>query len=300
MFTVVTDTSANLDCELAKERNIHIVPFHYFVNGDDMICTDTRSFDGKTFYDAMRAGAKVTTSQITPQSYIDTLTPLLEKGEDILFVGMSSGISGSFASAQTAAAQLRMDYPERQIHLVDTLGASLGEGLLAIKAAECRDAGASVADTAALLDQMRTGMCQVFTVDDLKYLRRTGRLSNIVALVGTVLNIKPLLKGNQEGKIVSFATVRGRKRSIQAMAERYNNMVKDADTQTIGIAHADCADDVNYLIGLLKEKKPPKEIMTVMYEPVTGSHVGPGALALFFMGDEKFRGEGLSLPMNPT
>ena len=265
-----------------------------------MTCTDTRSFDGKTFYDAMRAGAKVTTSQITPQSYIDTLTPLLEKGEDILFVGMSSGISGSYASAETAAAQLRMDFPERQIHLVDTLGASLGEGLLAVKAAECRDAGASVADTAALLDEMRVGMCQVFTVDDLKYLRRTGRLSNIVALVGTVLNIKPLLKGNQEGKIVSFATVRARRRSIQAMAERYNSMVKDAANQTIGIAHADCADDVKYLIGLLNEKNPPKEIMTVMYEPVTGSHVGPGALALFFMGDEKFRGEGLSLPMNPT
>ncbi|MBR6300102.1 MAG: DegV family protein [Clostridia bacterium] len=300
MFSVVTDTSANLDCELAKERNIHIVPFHYYVNGEDMTCTDTRSFDGKTFYDAMRAGAKVTTSQITPQSYIDTLTPLLEKGEDILFVGMSSGISGSYASAETAAAQLRMDFPERQIHLVDTLGASLGEGLLAVKAAECRDAGASVADTAALLDEMRVGMCQVFTVDDLKYLRRTGRLSNIVALVGTVLNIKPLLKGNQEGKIVSFATVRGRRRSIQAMAERYNSMVKDAANQTIGIAHADCADDVKYLIGLLNEKNPPKEIMTVMYEPVTGSHVGPGALALFFMGDEKFRGEGLSLPMNPT
>ncbi len=300
MFSVVTDTSANLDCELAKERNIHVVPFHYYVDGEDMTCTDTRSFDGKSFYDAMRAGAKVTTSQITPQSYVDTLTPLLRNGEDILFVGMSSGISGSYSSAQTAAAQLRMEFPDRQIHLVDTLGASLGEGLLAVKAADCRDAGVSAADTAAMLDQMRTGMCQVFTVEDLKYLRRTGRLSNVKAFVGSVLNIKPLLKGDREGKIVSFASVRGRRRSIQAMAERYNSMVKDAARQIIGIAHADCLEDVKYLISLLKEKNPPKAIMTVMYEPVTGSHVGPGALALFFVGDEKFRGEDLSLQVDPA
>ena len=117
MFSVVTDTSANLDCELAKERNIHIVPFHYYVNGEDMTCTDTRSFDGKTFYDAMRAGAKVTTSQITPQSYIDTLTPLLEKGEDILFVGMSSGVSGSTnpscaRAASTSGSMLSRIFPE--------------------------------------------------------------------------------------------------------------------------------------------------------------------------------------------
>ncbi|MBQ7455043.1 MAG: DegV family EDD domain-containing protein, partial [Clostridia bacterium] len=136
---------------------------------------------------------------------------------------------------------------------------------------------------------MRHDMCQIFTVEDLKYLRNTGRLSNVAAIVGMVLNIKPLLKGDEEGKIVSIAKARGRKVSIQAMAQRYNDFVRGAGEQTIGIAHADCEDDVRQLVSLLNAKNPPKEIMTVMYEPVTGSHVGPGTLALFFLGDRSFR-----------
>ena len=134
-------------------------------------------------------------------------------------------------------------------------------------------------------------MCQVFTVEDLKYLRNTGRLSNMAAIVGTMLNIKPLLKGNTEGKIVSFAKLHGRKRAIRAMAEQYDRMVRNAGAQTVGIAHADCQADVDYLVSLLKANNPPRDIMTVMYEPVTGSHVGPGTLALFFFGDRKFRGQ---------
>ena len=289
MYTIVTDTSSNLDCNLLKRRDIRVIPFSYYIDSREQTCLDTAAFDGAGFYNAMRAGMRVTTSQVTPQRYLETMTPILEAGSDILFVGMSSGISGSFGSAQIAAAQLREQYPERRLRLIDTLGASLGEGLLALRAADFRDQGMPLDKTADILEKLRLTMCQVFTVDDLKYLRMTGRLSNFVALVGSALQVKPLLKGNREGKIVCFSKVRGRRRSIQAMAEQYREFVYEPDSQTVGIAHADCPEDAAFLESLLQAEKAPREIMTVCYEPVTGSHVGPGTLALFFQGDISFR-----------
>lgn len=290
-YTITTDTSANLPTPFLKANGVGVLPFYYFVEGKPYACLDTEQFDDVAFYNKIRKGVKVTTSQITPQAYTDMFQPILERGQDILFIGMSSGISGSFGCAQMAAAELRAKYLDRTIRLVDTLGASLGEGLFVMEAVRCREKGMTVDETAELLLRERYKMCQVFTVDDLMHLRRTGRLSNAGAVIGTVLGIKPLLKGNEEGKIVSFAKVRGRKNSIQAIADQYDRLVRSAGEQTIGIAHADCPDDVAYLISLLQRNHPPKAVMTVKYEPVTGSHVGPGALALFFMGDEGFRGE---------
>ncbi len=289
MFEIITDTSANLDCRWLEDNHIRVIPFHYYVDGQDRTCTDTEGFDGPAFYNAMRNGEKVTTSQITPQAYLDVMRPLLDAGHDILFVGMSSGISGSYGAARLAAAQLREEFPERQIETVDTLGASLGEGLLVLRAVERREEGWSLSAAAEELRSLRRGMCQVFTVDDLMHLRRTGRLSNAKAVVATVLNIKPLLKGNENGSIVSFAKIRGRRRSIEAIAEQYDQLVENADEQTVGIAHADCPEDAEALAELLRRNHPPRDFLIVDYEPVTGSHVGPGALALFFLGSRDFR-----------
>lgn len=289
MFEILTDTSANLESALLKSRAITLVPFSFQTSGKEKTCLNTASFRAKAYYDAMRKGVRVTTSQIPPQRYVDAMRPILEKGLDVLYVGMSSGVSASFNSAQMAAAQLRPQYPGRRICLVDTLGASLGEGLLVLEGARCRDEGMDVSAAAARLDEMRLRMCQVFTVDDLKYLRATGRLSNAKAALATVLHIKPLLKGDTRGKIVSFARARGRARSIAELAAQYDKYVVDAENQTIGIAHADCPEDAKALAELLQKNHPPREIMTVDYEPVTGSHVGPGALALFFLGQSGFR-----------
>ena len=289
-FAIVTDTSANLPTALTRKRGVTVIPYFYTVDGAELACTDTGEFHGSAFYEAMRRGAAVTTTQITPHRYINALRPLLAEGQDLLFVSMSSGISGSYQSSVIAAEALREEFPERTVRTVDSLGASLGEGLLVLEALRCRDEeGISLCDTEARLLSLRRRMCQVFTVEDLQYLRRGGRLSNMAAIVGTVLNIKPLLKGNEEGKIVSTARVRGRKRSIEALAARYDALVKDPETQTVGIAHADCAGDAAYLMKLLRHGKAPKDILTVCYEPVTGSHVGPGTLALFFLGDEDVR-----------
>ena len=237
----------------------------------------------------MRTGPSVRTSQVTPQRYIEHLRPLLEGGNDVLYIGMSSGISGSFSSASMAAKELRKEFPARTILLVDTLSASLGEGLLVMRAVDCREQGFTLEETASLLDRLRHAMCQVFTVEDQKYLRATGRISNIKAALAAVLHIKPILKGDVEGKIVCAKKVRGRKRSIETLAAQYNEYVRSADAQTIGIAHADCPEEAEQLGKLLCRYNPPKRILTVCYEPVTGAHVGPGTLALFFLGDGSFR-----------
>lgn len=288
-FTILTDTSANLPSPLLQEHGVAAVPFPYYHDGAEHTCTDTEAFDGKAYYGAMRTGTVVTTSLANPDRFIAMATPRLAAGEDILFVGMSSGISGSFGAAKLAAADLREAFPDREIQLVDTLGASLGEGLLVLRAIELRESGASLAETAAALREMRWRMYQIFTVDDIMYLRRTGRLSNAKAIVASVLHIKPLLKGNEEGRIVAVDKIRGRRKAIDALAERYRKLVVSPETQTVGIAHADCPEDAEYLASALRIIAPPKEIMTVMYEPVTGSHVGPGTLALFFMGGDDVR-----------
>ncbi len=289
-FVIFTDTSANLPTPMTLEREIGVVPFTYFIEGQEFACLDTEAFDGADFYGKMRSRVKISTSQINPQRYIEYMEPALRAGNDILYIGMSSGISGSYQSALIAAEQLREAYPAREVRTVDTLGASLGEGLVVLKAAEWRDAGLSLDNTVSAVLKMCRCMYQVFMVDDLFNLKQNGRLSNAASIVGTVLQIKPILKGNELGQIVCIAKERGRRKAIRALAERYRDYVKDAPQQTVGIAHADCPDDAEYLSSLLRESARPKSILTVLYEPVTGSHVGAGTLALFFLGDEDVRG----------
>lgn len=288
-FAIVTDTSANLPTPWLRKNHIGVIPFHYTYAGKEQDCLDTEAFNGSAFYTSMRNGILVSTSQINPQAYIDCFSPLLEAGEDILFIGMSSGISGSFQSAQLAMSQLKESYPDRQFRMVDTLGASLGEGIWVIKAVEWRDAGVSLDEIARRLLTLRRNMCQIFMVDDLMFLKRTGRVSGAVALVGTMLQIKPLLKGNEKGQIVTCAKARGRRKAIKLLAKRYDELVVDAGSQIVGIAHADCEKDADLLATLLMRNHPPKQILTVMYEPVTGSHVGPDTLALFFQGASDVR-----------
>ena len=289
MFNIVTDTSSNLPTAYLEQEQITVIPFTFHTESGEQSCMDTASFDAKAFYTAMRNGEKVTTSQIPPQRFVDYLRPMLERGEDVLFVSMSSGISGSYASSKIAANQLSEEFPDRKILTVDTYSASLAEGIVVMRAVECREQGMSIEETYKLLRALRHRVAQIFTVGDLRYLKRTGRLSNLEAAVGTVLQIKPLLKGDPEGKIVCFAKVRGRQKAIEAIAKRYEELVVEPETQTVCISHADCEADAQILASLLRRSKKPKDILIVDYEPVTGSHVGPGALALFFLSDENVR-----------
>lgn len=289
MFRIVTDTSSNLPTAYLQAENITVIPFTFHTESGEQSCMDTASFDAKAFYTAMRNGEKVTTSQIPPQRFVDNIRPMLENGEDVLFVSMSSGISGSYASSKIAANQLAEEFPERKILTVDTYSASLAEGIVVMRAVECRKEGLSIDETYQILRALRHRIAQIFTVGDLRYLKRTGRLSNLEAAVGTVLQIKPLLKGDPQGKIVCFAKVRGRQRAIEEMAKRYEELVVSPETQTVCISHADCEADAQILASMLRRSKAPKDILIVDYEPVTGSHVGPSALALFFVSDDNVR-----------
>ena len=288
-FALFTDTSSNLPTPVLEKKEIGVIPFSYRFDEEEYQCLDTESFDGKAFYDLMRNGTAVSTSQITPQAYIDAFTPILEEGVDVLFVSMSSGISGSFNSSEVAAAQLKEKYPERKIITLDTLGASLGEGIPVLWADSCRKRGMTIEETADYLSDRCKKMCQIFVVDDLMHLKRTGRLSGTAAVVGKMLGIKPLLRGDSKGMIVNFAKCRGKKNALIELAKRYEELVVDPEKQVVGIAHADCEEDAIFLAELLRKNKPPRKLVSVMYEPVTGSHVGPGTLALFFEGAEDVR-----------
>ena len=287
-FAIITDTAANLLATHLEKRDIIAIPLEYFLDGTPRTCLSVDEIDGEAFY-ATLGNKEVRTSQTNPQKFHDVFEPLLKAGRDILCVTLSSGISGTYTSACITAEQLREVYPERKICILDSLGASLGEGLLVLRACDCRDAGMSLDETVKAVEQMREQMCQVFTVDDLHFLRKGGRISGAVAFVGTLLDFKPLLKGNEDGKIVMTGKVRGKKRAIAAMVEKYESLVADPQNQCVAIAQAGCPEDAKKLEELLKKNKPPREILTVCYEPVTGVHVGPGALALFFLGDTGVR-----------
>ena len=288
-FSIFTDTSANIPTPLAREHEIGVIPLSYIRQGQEHFCLNTEEFDSREYYTALKNGEKITTSQINPQRYVEYMEPALKEGKDILFVGMSSGISGSFHSATVAAEQLQETYKERNIRMVDSLGASLGEGLQVLEAVNCRSKGMNLQETYDYLMELRDHVYQLFTVDDLMFLRRGGRLSNASALVGTILNVKPILKGNEEGKIVTFGKVRGRKKVMDQIAEKYDLLVRNSETQTVCISHGNCPEDANLLADMLKRNHPPKEILMVNHEPVTGSYLGPGALCVYFLGEQDVR-----------
>jgi len=289
-FSVITDTAGNLPKKIVDEMGIIAIPLTYHIGGESLICDDIENFDGASYYARLKAGEHVTTSQVAPDSYISVFEPIMKEGRDVICVCMASGISGTYNSANIAGQMLMEKYPERRVGVIDARGAALGEGFVAMRGAELRDKGVSFEDAMKQLDSYAIRMCNVFTVDDLMFLRRGGRLSNIASIVGTILNVKPLLKGSIEAKIVSFGKVRGRKKSIEALAQKYVALVKHPEAQTIGIVNAACREDADKLIELIKASgKAPRDILDVDYEPVTGCHVGPGALALFFEGDENVR-----------
>lgn len=287
-FAIITDTSANLTHALLENYGIGVVPLEYSVDGVNHTCISVEDIDAHELYSTLH-DKTVQTTQTNPQRFVEAMEPRLAAGEDIVVVTISSGVSGTCNSARMAAGQLLESYPERKIYIVDSLGASLGEGMLALRASELRAAGKTAEETARLLEELKQRVCQVFTVEDLHYLRKGGRIHGTTAMVGTLLSVKPILKGNEDGKIVMSGKVRGRKRSIQAMAEKYEAEVSNPAQQRVYIAHADCAQDAEALAELLRKNRPPREILTVCYEPVTGVHVGPGALALFFESEDGVR-----------
>ena len=284
-FAISTDTSANLPTAELQWHQLYLLPFSYIVDDVEHQCLDLTAFDGDAYYEMLRH-TPASTSMISMDQYRRLWEPLLAEGHDILHVGMSSGISGAYQSAVMAARELREAYPDRRLVVFDTRAASLGEGIQVLHAATCREAGYTLDETVRELTELRPRIRQIFTVDDLMHLRRGGRVSAVSAAVGTALRIKPLLKGDEAGRIVVFGKVQGRKRSVRALADNFAANAELLGRWPVGIAHAGCRDEALALAAMLKEYDPKARIIVVDYEPVTGSHVGPGALAMFYVAKE--------------
>ena len=214
----------------------------------------------------------------------DAFRPVLAAGEDVLYITLSSGISGTVASGLQAAQALMEEFPQRQVRVLDSMGAGFGIGLLLGRASDDRKAGLNLDQTYASLERDRDNLCEFFTVDDLMFLRRTGRLSGVTATLGTMLQLKPLLRGDETGHITVFNKVRGRKRAVETLGELYRKRVCSPETQRVYISHGDCPEDAEQLARMVQEIAPPKELIVCLHEPLTGAHVGPGMLALFFLG----------------
>ena len=287
-YTVFTDGCSNLPTKIVSELDIRLLPCNYTMDGVDGVYDgDLDKFDSHEFYDKLRAGSSLKTSLINTQLFIEYFTPELKKGNDVIYVGLSSGVSGTFQAAKMAAVELMEQFPERVVRTVDSLGAGLGVGLLSCRAADLKKEGMTANEAADILDDEVKRLLQFFTVDDLNFLKRTGRVSGATAAIGTVLDIKPLLWGDPTGHIVAYKKCRGRKNSIKAIVEQFREKAVDIENSRVAISHGDCLSEAEFLAEQVCAIAKPKELIIAPHEPFTGAHVGPGMLALFFFGTER-------------
>ena len=286
-FTVFTDGCSNLPGRLLVDLDIHVLPCSYVLDGiPGTYDGDIDTFDTHGYYEKMRGGSVMKTSLLNTHLFMTHFQPELEAGRDVIYVGMSSGISGTIQAARIAAEELADEFPERTIRIVDSLGAGFGPGLLACRAADLRNEGKSASDAADILDEDVMHLLQYFTVDDLNFLKRTGRVSGATAAIGTVLNIKPLLWGDPTGHIVALKKCRGRRKAIDEIVELYRTRAIHPENQRIAISHGDCPEEAQLLANRVCAICQPKELIICPHEPFTGAHVGPGMLALFFFGEK--------------
>ena len=285
-FAVFADGSANLPKSMLE--GISLLPCDYTVDGEPFTYWgDVDSFDAHPFYEGLRNGTVVRTTLLNTSLFLSRFAPILTQGIDIIYISMSSGISGTYNAARIAAQELMDLYSGRFVHIVDSLGCGFGNGLLAVRAAKLSREGVSAREAAAILDEEVPHTCQYFTVDDLNFLKNTGRVSGMSAKIGTVLNIKPILFGDKTGHIISCAKVRGRAKAIETLVKKYEEKRVRSGEQTICISHGDCLQDAEKLASLVREITPEVPITICQHEPFYGAHVGPGMLGLFFRGTER-------------
>ena len=294
MFQIVVDSAANIPAELVKKYDIRVISFVNYVNGERLVCFDPdltmeeERTKGKEYYDAVRAGAEVKTGLISSGEFEDFFRAIMEAGEDVLYISLSKNISGTFNSARIAAQDLMENPPcGRRIRMIDSLNASLAQGILAIYASQMRTDGKEVDEVADVLETYPPKMNGVFTVGDLRYLSKTGRLSGSAAFVGNILNIKPILRGNKDGYIVQFKKCRGRKSSLDTLIDLVCDNIDEPEKQIIGIAHADAYEDSLYVTEGIRKRVKVLDVINTTYDYCTGSHVGPDTIALFFMGKDR-------------
>jgi len=286
-FVITADSNSDLPIDYIKDKNIGIIPHYYALEG--ITYGDEINLTPKEFYDKMRQGHMPTTMASNPDVIRKTFLSYVNQDLDILHISFSSALSGGCSNVMAGAREICEEYPDAKIIVVDTLNASLGEGMFVMKAVQMKEEGKTIDEIAAWLEEHKLEFCVRFTVDDLFHLQRGGRISKTTAVIGSMINIKPVLYINEDGQLVPYTTVRGRKKSLTVIL---NDMIESMgkykdEPDIVCIAHGDAPSDADYLASLVKEKLPHKQIIINTISPSIGSHSGPGAIGLCFMGEKR-------------
>lgn len=287
-FVIVSDSTTDLPLNLVKKYDLNILPLKVTI-GDKTYANlpDQSEITNAEFYRLIRSGKTSVTTQVNVGEFEETFEKHLKNGKDVLYIGFSSNLSGTFQAACIAKDGLDDKYPYKKIVCVDSLCASLGEGLFVYLAAQKRASGMDIDEVAEYLESIKLTLCHYFTVDDLFHLKRGGRVSGASAAIGTVLGIKPLMHVNDEGKLIAYDKIRGRKQSLNAMVKKIEEKIVDPKNQAIFISHGDCLEDAEFVAKQVKQIIKPKEIVINHIGPVIGAHSGPGTIAVFFLSTDR-------------
>ena len=287
-YQIVTDATSDLPLELVGKLDVHVIPMHCAIDGDDYLITaDNRNLSSHDFYDMLRAGRVSSTTQVNGETFKAEVRPFLKDGLDVLYICFSSGLSSTYASIRIAIEDLAEEFPERKLRIVDSLSATGGEGLLVYHAVKRMEDGMGLDELAQWIEDNKLHFAHWFTVDDLKFLKRGGRVSATAALVGTVLSVKPIMHVDNEGRLIPVDKVRGRRKSLEELvAHMEKSAIRPAD-QTVIISHGDTPEDAAYIEKLVRERLGVKNVFIGPVGPVVGSHGGPGIICLFFLAEER-------------
>ena len=287
-YVILTDSSADLTAELVAELGVEVIPLSFTMEDKTYFnYPDNRDIDPADFYARLRGGAMATTAAVNVADYTEAMEPILKEGKDVLVLAFSSGLSATCHSAQIAAGELMEQYPDRKVYVVDTLCASLGQGLLVWYAANLKKQGKTMEEVRDWTEEHKLNLCHWFTVDDLHFLKRGGRISSATAVLGTMLSIKPVMHVDNEGHLIKVGTARGRNASLKALVDHMEQTVLDLKGQSIFISHGDCLADAQKVADDIQARFGVEDIVINYVGPVIGAHSGPGTVALFFMGSER-------------
>ena len=287
-YVLITDSSADLSQEMVQELGVTVLPLSFTIQGKVYRnYPDNREMDLPLFYDMLRAGELATTSAVNVAEYTQAVEPILQEKKDVLILAFSSGLSSTYQASVLAAGELREKYPDRKIYTVDTLCASLGQGLLVYLAAQEQRKGKSIEEVRDWAEETKLHLCHQFTVDDLHFLKRGGRISATTAVVGSMLQIKPVLHVDNEGRLINIGKARGRQASLKALVDKMEKTVTEEGKKTVFISHGDCRKDAVAVADMVRERFGTQDIRINYVGPVIGAHSGPGTLALFYLGTER-------------
>lgn len=284
-YIITSDTTCDLPENYISQNEIEIIPLYY--NIDNIVYGDEKKMSPHDFYNEMRNGKMPTTMACNPDTAERCFRKYLDKGMDILHIAFSSGLSSSYNTAAVTAKELASEYPDNKIIVIDSKAASLGEGLMVYKAVCNRNNGMNIDDNARWLEDNKLHFCHQFTVDDLHHLHRGGRVSKATAIIGSMINVKPVLHVDDEGHLISLSNVRGRKKALNTLINNMEATMNGYENDIIFISHGDCLEDANYVADKIKERFGIKNFIINYVCPTVGAHSGPGTVALFFMGEKR-------------